>query len=83
MAVLSGRVRDPNLDDWKKLGRLCGYLKNTLEDHLVLRTDDSRLRVVNWFIDASFAVHEDFRSHTSGMTTMLSNGGAIISLSIK
>ena len=82
VAVLSGRVRDPNLDDWKKLGRLCGYLKRTLSDHLVLRVDGD-LNFADWFVDASFAVHEDFKSHTGGLMMLSQDGGAIISSSIK
>ena len=82
VAVLSGRVREPNIDDWKKLGRLCGYLKRTLKDHLVLRVG-REIEYADWFVDASFAVHEDFRSHTGGLMMMAPDGGAIVSSSIK
>jgi hypothetical protein len=34
---------------------------------LFLAADD--LHVVKWYVDASFAVHKDFRSHTGGAMT--------------
>ena len=77
VSVLSGRVQCLNKEDWKKCKRLCSYLKNTLEDHLVLRWN-GKFCVPKWHIDASFAVHEDFRSHTGGILSLSDHGGAII-----
>jgi hypothetical protein len=36
---------------------------------------------VKWYVDASFAVHKDMRSHTGGLMTM--GQGAIVSMSTK
>ncbi|CAJ1948707.1 unnamed protein product [Cylindrotheca closterium] len=36
--------------------------------HLTLSADD--LRVIKWYVDASFAVHPDFKSHTGAVMTM-------------
>ena len=41
------------------------------------------MEYADWFVDASFAVHEDFRSHTGGLMMMSPDGGAIVSSSIK
>jgi hypothetical protein len=67
ISVLCMRVRDPNQADWEKLMRVMKYLNGTKEENLTLSADD--LRVVKWYVDASFAVHPDFKSHTGAMMT--------------
>ena len=62
VAMLCTRVKSPTEEDWKKLFRMLQYIKSSLKDVLVLRADD--LSVVKWYVDASFAVHPDFKSHT-------------------
>ena len=62
--ALSTRVRNPNQDDWKKLHRLLRYINGTRKDKLILSADN--LHVIKWYVDAAFAVHPDFRSHTGG-----------------
>jgi hypothetical protein len=66
--VLCTRVRDPNQADWEKLMRVMEYLNGTKGENLTLSAD--YLRVVKWYVDASFAVHPDFKSHTSAMMTL-------------
>ena len=77
--MLSTRVKSPNESDWKKLIRLMEYLNGTKELILRLWADD--LRVVKWYVDASFAVHPDYRSHTGAAMTL--GEGAVIGLSKK
>jgi hypothetical protein len=67
ISVLCTRVKAPTESDWKRLIRLLKYLNGTRSDDLILSVDDPS--VVKWFVDASFAVHPDFRSHTGGMMT--------------
>jgi hypothetical protein len=55
--VLCTRVKDPNQADWEKLMRVMKYLNGTRSEYLTLSTDD--LRVVKWYVDASFAVHPE------------------------
>jgi hypothetical protein len=55
------------------------YLNGTREDVLCLSVDD--LHVIKWHVDASFAVHPDFRSHTGGVMTY--GRGAIQTISRK
>ena len=50
-----------------------------LNDMLTLSADN--LHVIKWYVDAAFAVHPDFWSHTGGVMTM--GRGAIQSLSKK
>jgi hypothetical protein len=66
--VLCTRVKDPNQADWEKLMRVMKYLNGTREEKITLSASD--LRVVKWYVDASFAVHPDFKSHTSAMMTL-------------
>ena len=73
------RVKEPNKTDWKKLTRLMKYLNGTQD--LVLTIQADNLQVIKWYVDAAFAVHPDFKSHT-GMT-MTMGKGAMQSLSRK
>jgi hypothetical protein len=60
-------VKNPNKDDWKKLHRLLKYINGTREDKLILAADN--LHIIKWYVDAAFAVHPDFKSHTGGSMT--------------
>jgi hypothetical protein len=66
--VLCTRVKDPKQADWEKLMRVMKYLNGTKGENLTLSVDD--LRVVKWYVDASFAVHPDFKNHTGAMMTL-------------
>ena len=76
ISVLLRRVRDPSVQDIEKLVRLCKYLNWTTDLHLVLSIDDMKL--VKWYIDASYVVHEDFCLH-SGLVTNFGQGSTISS----
>ncbi len=79
IAILCTRVKAPNESDWKKLIRLMKYLNGTRDDVLTLSSKD--LRILKWYVDASFGVHADFKGHTGGV--LLMEKGAIISVSRK
>ena len=79
VAVLSTRVKQPNDSDWSKLKRLIMYLNDTKKKGLFLHID--KVNVVQWWVDASFGVHPDFRSYTGAMMTM--GSGAFQSFSKK
>ena len=79
VAVLATRVKEPTEDDWKKLVRLMRYLNGTRKLCLTLGVDN--VHVIKWYVDASFAVHPHFRSHTGAIMTM--GTGAIQSMSKK
>ena len=67
VTLLCTRVQNPKEDDWKKLIRLLEYTNGTRDDVLTLTCDD--LQVLKWYVDASFAVHPDFKSHTGACMT--------------
>ena len=69
----------PDVNDWKKLGRCLRYLKETRELNLTLSSTD--LSTIFWWVDASFGVHNDCRSHTGAV--MMMNQGALFALSSK
>ena len=77
ISVLSGRVRDPTKDNWKKMKLLCDYLEGRFKLHLVLKIDADGIPILKWSVDASFAVHEDFRSHTGGVLKASQQGGGL------
>ena len=55
------------------------YLNGTKKLALTLGADN--LSVVKWYVDASFAVHPDFKSHTGSVMTL--GRGGIQSMSRK
>jgi hypothetical protein len=79
VAYLTTRVTQPNVNNWKKLTRGIQYLHGSKELYLTLEADDGI--DIKWWIDASFAVHPDMRSHTGG--TMSLGKGSVYSLSRK
>ena len=81
IALMCTRVKDPRQDDWYKLIRLMKWLSQTRDDCLTLRAE--QLEKVYWYIDAAFAVHDDFKSHTGVVMTFGEDSGAVISMSCK
>ena len=79
IAFLCTRVQNPDVDDWKKLVRVLGYVKETIFLPLVLGWDETGN--IYWYVDASFAVHQNMRSHTGGVMTF--GKGAVLSVSTK
>lgn len=77
ITFLMTRVRKLNQDDWMKLVRMTKFLQQTKNDCLTLKSDSSRK--LRRFVDAAFAVHPDFRSHTGGTLTMGKGAATTIS----
>ncbi|EJK68662.1 hypothetical protein THAOC_10139 [Thalassiosira oceanica] len=72
----------PDEDDWKKLRKALLYLKRNPGLPLTLEASD--LSLINWYVDASFAVHPDYKSHTGGMMTLGKSGrGAVMDICAK
>ena len=68
MSFLSTRVKEPSVDDWKKLGRCLRYLSTTKELPLTLEANNDG--IVQWWVDASYAVHPNIKSHTGATMTL-------------
>jgi hypothetical protein len=68
IAFLTTRVKAPDINDWIKLSHMMEYLRVERLRPLILGADGSG--VLMWYVDASFAVHPNMRSHTGGGLTM-------------
>ena len=68
VVFLCKQVKCPNTGDWKKLGRLVCYVRDTIHLPLIIGLDGSGNIV--WSINASFAVHMDMKSHTRYCLTL-------------
>ena len=69
ITFLTTRVQSPDVDDWKKLKHLIEYFRATVNLPLILGADGTG--ILNWYVDASFAVHANMRGHTGGVLTMV------------
>jgi hypothetical protein len=56
IAFLTTRVREPDIDNWKKLECLC-YLKGSMELDLTLET--TLPMIIHWWINSAYGVHSD------------------------
>jgi hypothetical protein len=63
VSYLATRVTKCDNDDLDKLIRLIRYIRGTREMGMILRQGASGIRV-HLFVDASYGVHVDGRSHT-------------------
>lgn len=79
IAFLTTRVKEPTAQDWSKLRKVIGFLKQTKDDVLTLEANPCG--TITWYLDASFAVHGDMRSHTG--TCMSLGRGSTQSVSTK
>ena len=65
-------MRKPDEDDWEKLRKFLGYLKRTIKLPLILRSDGVNL--LKWWVDSSYAAHDDMRGDTGGTMSMVKDG---------
>jgi hypothetical protein len=74
IVFLASRVKDPNKADWKKLQHMLDYLQGTQDDVACLSADNTQ--TIKWYINLSFAMHKEMRSHTGAVMTL--DHGALI-----
>ena len=65
--ALTTRVQDPREADMEKLMRIIRYLKSSKDVKLKLRCDEL---TVNSYIDASYGVHPDMKSHSGAVVSL-------------
>lgn len=65
VSFLARRVQKPTKEDMKKLQRVVRYLRANNKEGMCLQPD-TVLQAYGW-VDASFAVHHDMRSHTGAV----------------
>ena len=62
------RVNNPDKDDQKKLARLIRYLMVTISLSLILSMNNNGIS--EWWVDASFAIHDDMKSRTGATMSL-------------
>ena len=67
-SFLASRVKDPREDDHRKLTRLLRYLEGTR--HLGIVLEANKPIQLMAYIDASYAVHDNFKSQTGGIISL-------------
>jgi hypothetical protein len=80
-SFLSTRVTKATSEDYQKLRRLAGYLLKTRSLTLILSPPKDRQISVSTYIDASYGIHPDGKSHTGLSITL--GGGCILAKSTK
>ena len=68
VAFLSTRVQAPTDQDWSKLMRMLKYINGTKDMGICLEAESGI--VVLAYVDASFGVHADYKSHTGGVISL-------------
>ena len=68
VSFLCTRVKSPDTDDYKNLAWVIRYLQATADMPLILEAEN--LQIAMWWVDASFAVHSDMKSHTGGVLSL-------------
>ena len=79
VSFLTMRVWEPDKDDYKKLGQCIRYLHDNVDILLTLEINNSG--ILCWWVDGSFAIHPDMKSHTGVMVSL--GGGCPFSLSLR
>ncbi len=65
VSFLTTRVKAPDEDDWKKLIRVLSYLKGTID--MVLTISCQHMDKLKWYIDGSYATHEDMKGQNGAV----------------
>jgi hypothetical protein len=65
VSFLTTRVKRPDMDDWKKMIRVLGYLKETINFELVISCEE--LKNLTWYIDGSYAVYDDMKGQSGSL----------------
>jgi len=79
IAFLCTRVSCSTKQDWNKLKRVLQFLNRTVDDCMIIGADC--LTVLKTWVDASYGVHPDMKSHTGGVLSL--GRGVIMSKSSK
>ena len=67
VGFLCTRVKSPTVQDWRKLKRLLQYVNGTMDIERIISLNN--LLHLDYYVDASHAVHPDMRSQTRGCIT--------------
>lgn len=79
ISFLTTRVAKPDHDDWNMLTRVVSYFHTTRDKGLTLVIGQEE--ECRWWVDASYGVHGDMRSHTGSVVSL--GRGAVAAHSLK
>jgi hypothetical protein len=68
ISFLVRRVQSPDADDWDKMVRVIQYIRGTKQYGITLSGENNIS--ITAFVDASYAVHSDMKSHTGSIITL-------------
>ena len=68
VAFLTTRVSKSDDNNWKKLKRCLQYLQCTI--NLCLTLSAENMTIIKWWVDASYAIHKDMKSHTGAAMSL-------------
>ena len=68
VAFICTRVKNPTEEDYRKFGQLIRYVGETIHVPLILGANDLKALICN--LDASYAVHNNMRSHTGVLLSL-------------
>jgi len=60
-------VKSPDQDDLKNLTRVIQYIRDTQDITLTLEAENNP----QWWVDSSYAVHPDMKSHTGVLMSIV------------
>ena len=81
IAFLTTHVKQPTEQDWFKLKKMMQFLKHTQAEVWSIGAEDINGINAQWHLDAAFAVHPNYKSHTGANLTF--SRGSINSVSAK
>ena len=68
MDFLTARLNNPNFSDCKMLSRVICCLRATKDFPLTLEV--TKVNIIKWWVDASFVVPNNMKSHRFGMMSL-------------
>ena len=68
MSFICCIVREPDVDENKKLARVVKYIQDNIGLPLIPSIDKSGN--IKWYVDSEFSAYKNMRSHTGGVMKM-------------
>ena len=74
-AMLCSRVKAPGRKEWSKLVRMMKFLSMT-KNNLLMLSAGKGITQIEWYMDAAFRVHPDYKGHTGAAMKFKGRKGA-------